>query len=73
MINLTCKKCLCKYDKLDLYNDLYNKTKNIYYKMNLEYCDKCRREIEQQAIKNIPLILTYLTPHEKRDRGNLNK
>ena len=60
-IKLTCEICGTIYEKPKSYKDL----NNVYFKWNLKYCDKCRREKELEALKYIPEVLKVLKNKEE--------
>ncbi len=61
MLNLKCDTCGIEYEKPDDYKKFNDTHKNIFYTMNLTYCDKCRREKEIEYLKELPNVVKALS------------
>lgn len=55
-IILTCETCGAIYEKPKSYKE----RKNIFFKWNLKYCDKCRKEKQSESLRYIPVIIKAL-------------
>ena len=60
-ITLTCETCGTIYEKPKSYKE----RKNIFFKWNLKYCDKCRKEKQSEALKYLPEVLKVLKNKEE--------
>jgi len=61
MVDLICIKCDTNYQKPKVFQQYLIDTNNcVFYKWSLQYCDKCRREKELQALKSLPENITKL-------------
>lgn len=61
-IKLKCEKCGTDYEKPIVFKKyLIETNNNVFYKWSLLFCDKCRREKQNEALKALPDILTALT------------
>lgn len=65
MIKLKCEKCSIEYEKPAIFKTWNNKHPNIFYKWSLIFCDTCRREKENKALKNLPKIIEALANNQK--------
>lgn len=60
-IKLKCEKCGCDYEKPSVFKEYLVSTKhNVFYKLSLAFCDKCRREKECESLKALPNVLSAL-------------
>jgi hypothetical protein len=59
-INLICEKCGVKYEKPESFSKFYDSNPNVFFRWSLSFCDKCRREKEIEALKQLPYILKAL-------------
>lgn len=56
-LDLNCTKCSVAYKKPLEWAKWVD---NIFYKMSLSYCDKCRKDRELAALEALPKVLNAL-------------
>lgn len=62
LIDLICDKCGCNYQKPEIFKQyLVATNNNVFYKWSLLYCDKCRIERQNEALKSLPNIIKVLS------------
>ena len=61
MITLKCEICGDYYKKPEIFQEYLIKTNyNIFYKWSLSFCDKCRHEKEENALKKLHNVINSL-------------
>ena len=61
MLKLKCQTCGTNYEKPEDYEKWNKENTNVFFKWSLAYCDKCRKEKEIQALKNLPKVMKALS------------
>jgi len=62
-IDLKCKNCGTDYNKPAVFKHyLVESNFNIFYRWSLDFCDKCRREKQDNALKHLPKIINAIFP-----------
>ena len=60
-IELKCRKCSINYERPLSHVKYYKKNKQVFFKWSLEFCDKCRKEREEEALQRLPDVLKALS------------
>ncbi len=56
-IKLKCTQCGTDYEKPMNYKVWNKEHPNVFFKWNLMFCDKCRKEKEEEGFKRLPEII----------------
>lgn len=69
-LKLTCQKCTSDYEKPADFKKWKEETRNnIFFKWSLEFCDKCRKEREREALRALPNVVKVLNESfEKKNK-----
>ena len=55
-----CKTCGVSYTKPSIFKVYNEKYPNVFWRWSLTYCNDCRREKENKALRDLPEILNKL-------------
>ncbi len=61
LLYLKCKKCKTNYEKPSAFKKFNIEKPNVFFKWSLKFCDKCRREKELLAFKELSNIILKLS------------
>ena len=61
MLKLECQTCGTAYEKPIDYEKWNKEHPNVFFRWSLTYCDKCRREKEIKALKDLPKVIEALS------------
>jgi len=66
MLKLKCQTCSADYEKPEDYEKWNKENTNVFFKWSLAYCDKCRKEKEIEALKELPKVLEALSKNNNQ-------
>ena len=59
-VKLKCEKCGVEYTKPAKFIEYNNEHTNVFWRWSLAFCDKHRREKQDESLKELPEILKTL-------------
>jgi hypothetical protein len=59
-----CQKCGIEYIKPNKFKIWNEEHPNTFFKLNLLYCDKCRKEKEENYLNHLPQVIEILSKNK---------